>query len=185
MDNTQSTTFDTTRAIDVIDSVVNKISLPLSDMSDSKVSLLFARIFSQKDDNTISHYLDKFILNNDKDFGRYFLSCDDGMIRALFGFFDIPVEPEKISDAREKIIAQIKGRDKFEIFPFEYEITRLFYLFGNNNSLEALQEIAPEAFQRVKEKKINLYGNGINWSKAWNVLNQPEKTRLIETVVNY
>ena len=62
---------------------------------------------------------------------------------------------------------------------------KLFYLFGNNNSLEALQEIAPEAFQRVKEKKINLYGNGINWSKAWNVLNQPEKTRLIETVVNY
>jgi len=85
----------------------------------------------------------------------------------------------------EKIQAQIEGKDTFEIFPFEQEITRKFYLYANNHSLESLNDFAPEAFLRVKEKGINLYGNGIHWSQAWNLLEHSEKQKIVEFLFQY
>lgn len=176
---------DIDRGVDVIDNVISSITLPYSTMSDNKVMLSFAKIFAHEDDNLISHYLDKFIANNDKDFGRYYLSCDDDMIRTLFEYYKIPLETEKYSNNMKKIQAQIEGKDTFEIFPFEQEITRKFYLYANNHSLEALNDFAPEAFLRVKEKGINLYGNGIHWSQAWNLLEHSEKQKIVEFLFQY
>lgn len=56
---------DIDRGVDVIDNVISSITLPYSTMSDNKVMLSFAKIFAHEDDNLISHYLDKFIANND------------------------------------------------------------------------------------------------------------------------
>ena len=168
-----------TKAIQLLDEVINKITIPFSTMEDNKVILKFMRIFSHKDDDLIAHYFDKFICSSKKDWGNYFFSCGIDMIRSFFEHFDINMEPDKYEDEIDLIRAQMSNKSKFEIYPYEFEILRRFYLIANNNSLQLLEKLTPEAFQRVKSNKINLYGNGINWSLAWLILSEDEKNILV------
>lgn len=169
------------RGVEIIDRVVNEIVLPYSTMSNNKVMLSFARIFSDRDDDLVAHYLDKFIHNSNKDWGLCMLNADCGIVRGFFEYFSIPIEEDKIPDEVERIKAQIFGKNRFEIFPFEYEITRRFFLFANNHSLDDVDKWTD--YIGIKDillmKKINLYGNGLNWSKAWNCFAELAKDSFI------
>ncbi|MDH6358947.1 hypothetical protein [Parabacteroides sp. PF5-9] len=175
------------RGIDTIDRVVNGIVLPYSIMPNNKVMLSFARIFSHKDDDLVAHYLDKFIHNSNKDWGLYMLNAECQIVREFFTYHSIPMEEDKISDEIEMIEAQLSGINKFDIYPFEYEITRRFFLFANNHSLDSLDKGIE--FMGVKEdileKKIDFYGNGLNWSKAWNCFHEFAKEAFILMVLEY
>lgn len=76
---------------------------------------------------------------------------------------------------------QLNGISKWEIFPFERQIVNQFYLMAYNNSLQLLKNISPDAYNHVLKRKIDLFGNGKNWSKAWLILTDTEK----EAVVNH
>jgi hypothetical protein len=169
------------RGVSTVDRVVNEIVLPYSIMGNNKVMLSFARIFAHRDEDLVSHYLDKFIVNNDKDWGRYSLSCDLDMIREFFNYFDIPIEPDKYNDETELFLAQLDGKNKFDIFPFEYEIIRRFYLYGNNHSLDSLDKrfgfVGVD--KELDEEKVSRYGNGINWSRAWNCFSDLAKESFV------
>lgn len=169
----------------IIDRVVNEIVLPYSTMSNNMVILSFAKIFAHKEDDLVSHYLDKFIANNDKDFGRYYLSCDLGMIRSIFNHFDIPMEADKITDERELIMAQLDGKNKFDIYPFEYEIVRRFFLYANNHSIDSLSKRAEfiDIDKKLNDEKLSRYGNGINWAKAWIHFDQLSKESFVELLI--
>ena len=86
----------------------------------------------------------------------------------------------------ELIMAQINGEDKFKIFPFEYEITRRFYLFANNNSLDNLNKRIniDGVDEKISKENISLYGNGINWSKAWNCFDELAKETIISFLID-
>ena len=175
----------TKRGVNIIDRVVNEIVLPYSTMPDNKVMLSFARIFKHRGDGLISHYLDKFIGSNRKDFGNYYLSCDLGMIRDIFNHFNIPIEDDKIPDEIGRIKAQLSGKNRFEIFPFECELVRLFYLYANNHSLDNIDhQLNFVGMDKVlSDNKIDRYGNGINWSKAWNCFDHEGKEQFIHFLI--
>jgi hypothetical protein len=175
------------RGVEVIDMVVDKIVLPYSTMTNNKIMLAFTRIFAHKDDDLVAHYIDKFICSAKKDWGIYMLNAECQIVREFFDYHSIPMEADKITDTRERIIAQLSEKDRFEIFPFEYEITRRFFLYANNHSLDDLDKW--KDFAGIKEQlqkaEIDLYGNGLNWAKAWNCFNGLSKGTFVLFLMDY
>jgi hypothetical protein len=171
----ETTNSNLLRAVNTIDKVVG-FALKWMNSSKTAIRAEFMRVFAGTPPELISHYMDKW----DGDFARFYLSSDEGMRRKIFTYYAIPLEPDKFTEVN---MALINGRgkvSKFDVFPFESYITHLFYLTAYNNSLELLSIVAPEAFQRVKNKKINMYGNGINWSKAWSICANYDKEKIVE-----
>lgn len=103
--------------------------------------------------------------------------------RKIFSFYSLPLEDDRYDDDRRIELVLTGKTSKFDIYPFESYIVYLFFLTAYNNSLELLDGIVPEAFRRVKEKGIELYGNGLNWSKGWTFLTDVEKEKLVDYII--
>jgi len=172
------------RSVNIIDQVINNITLPLAVMSETEISILFSRVFSHKDADLVKHYIGEFVHNNRKNFGGWFFSCEPQIIRELFEYYEMDMEPDQYPDSAKRYMAQIKGKSKEETLPFEYYIIYQFYLMAGNNSLQLLEKIVPEAYNRIETRGMDLYGNGVNWSKAWNVLSDAERKRLVDYLLN-
>ncbi|WP_303181410.1 hypothetical protein [uncultured Butyricimonas sp.] len=169
------------RGIRSIDSIV---SIALVWMRANKAFMReeFESVFSEAGLELRSHYWDKWIEH--KDFASFYLGADETMKRKIFSYYEIPLEDDKYSDSCDLSIAIIRGVPKIEVFPFESYIVNLFYLLAYNNSLELLRNVLPQALERVKKKRVNLYGNGMNWSKAWMLFTLPEKEMFVNYIIN-
>jgi hypothetical protein len=165
------------RAIDAIDNVTS-IALKWMNGSPSFIRIEFMKVFAGKSPELISHYIDKW----DGDFARFYLNMDETMRRSFFNFYSIALEDDKYFDD-DLDMALINGKNKFDVFPFESYIAHLFYLTAYNNSLELFQDISPDAFLRIENNDIDLYGNGLNWSQAWQILTDKEKTILTTYII--
>jgi hypothetical protein len=164
------------RSIDVMNRIV-PVALDLMKGNKSFIKNEFMRIFYGESKELISHLIAKW----DKDFAGFYLNLDEKRRRRLFGYYHIPLEPDKYPDSFDLNMALIKRTPKKDVFPFESYIVNLYYMMAYNNSLELLKDIVPDDFIRIKKNKINLFGNGLNWSKAWSLLSPKVK----ESVVNY
>jgi hypothetical protein len=166
---------DLTWAIDIIDKVVD-VALKWMNSSDAIIRVELMKVFTGTSPELISHYIDKW----DGDFAQFYLNADEGMRRKLFAYYSIPLEPDKYKDVN---MALIKGVSRFDALPFESHVTHLFYRTAYNNSLKLLEPIAPETYPILVKKKMDLHGNGLNWSKAWRLLADYEKENVIEYIV--
>jgi hypothetical protein len=167
------------RAITAIDRVVD-IALKWMNETPSFIRTEIMRVFSGTNPELVSHYIDKW----DGDFSEYYLNMDEGMKRKFFCSYNIPLEPDKLkSGTNEFYMAMLKTKDKFKILPFESHIVHLFYLTAYNNSLELLKDLSQQVFSRIVTNKINLYGNGLNWSKAWTLLTYDEKAIFVKNIL--
>lgn len=128
----------------------------------------------------IKHYINKWNTYNN-DFGLWYLSStDEPMRRTFFDYYGIPLEKDKYKDTIERFKARASGKRDFEIFPFESHVVNLFFFMANNNPLDLLLDIAPEAFTLVKQNNIDLYGNGINWIAAWRLMPVLDKEKVLK-----
>jgi hypothetical protein len=174
----ETKTLDLLQAVGTIDKIVD-VALKWMNSSKTAIRAEFLKVFSGAEPELISHYLDKW----DNDFARFYLNADERTRRMIFTYYSIPLEPDKYADDFDLNIALIDGIPKFDVFPFESYVVHLFYLVAYNNSLSLLKDIAPEAFQTIVEK-MDLFGNGLNWSKAWLLLAPHEKENLVEYSIN-
>lgn len=170
------------RGIRSIDSIV---SVALQWMKSNKAFMRreFENVFSETKQELRSHYWDKWI--GRKDFADFYLGADETMKRKIFSYYGIPLEDNKYSNSFDLNMAIIKGVPRIEVFPFESYIVNLFYMLAYNNSLELLDDVLPQALERVKKKRINLYGNGLNWSRAWMLFTLKEKLLFVNYIVNF
>jgi hypothetical protein len=167
--------FDMERAIDTIDRIVNDVALGWMKMNKAAIRTEFLRVFAGMEAELILHLLGKW----DGDFARFYLNAGEEVRRKIFDYYHIPLEVDKFSDVN---MALIDGVAKFDVFPYESYIVHLFYLMAYNNSLELLRTIAPGSFQVIKEKRIKLYGNGLNWSRAWTVCTSTDREHIVEYI---
>jgi hypothetical protein len=138
------------------------------------------KIFSGTKPELISHYIDKW----DGDFAAFYMNMDEGMKRKFFNYYNIELEPDKYTPgSTELYMAALKNKNKFEVYPFESYAVHLFYRTAYNNSLELLQDLSQPAFSRIVENKVDQYGCGRNWSQAWTLLTQEEKTLFVNHII--
>lgn len=165
--------------VNTLNQIVEQVALPWMKMSKSNITTTFASVFCLLDAELVLHLISKF--RSDKDFARFYLNIDTKVTRHLFDYYSIPIEPDKYPEEMDRVKMQLNGISKWEIFPFERQIVNQFYLMAYNNSLQLLKNISPDAYNHVLKRKIDLFGNGKNWSKAWLILTDTEK----EAVVNH
>ena len=144
------------RGIDIIDQVVS-IALQWISGNRSFICSEFNRVFQSLGNELVSHDIDKW--EDCNDFARFYLDMNMNMVQLFFSCFDIPLEPDPYNgDERARIMAQLlEGKNGFDLYPFEAEITRQFYLTGYIHSLGILEDIAPNALVTVKSKNIDLW----------------------------
>lgn len=170
-------------SINVLNAVVEEIVLNWSKLSKLKIKELFNEIFADNNQKLINHLIDRWYDQN-KDIAGFYLGIDQKVRRQLFNYYHIELEPEKYKESVDTWKAIVSGKSRWEVFPFQTQLVHQFYLMANNNSLELLEDIVPEGYERVKKRKIDLFGNGTNWSKAWWILNAQEKGIMIEYLLN-
>ena len=172
---------DIRKGIDVIDKVV-PIALRWMNSDAFFIEEEFEKVF--RDYWMVRHCIDKW--SEDNDFARFYLNMDMVNAELFFKFYSIPLSADPFNgDDEARLEAQIKEDKKgFDLYPFETEIVRKFYLYGYNNSLEVLKTIAPQAFERVAKENIDFYGNGLNWSNAWMIYTEEDKTAIISHILN-
>ena len=166
------------KGIDTIDKVV-PIALQWMENDRSVTCSVFHKVFCSLGEQLVNHYIGKWEEYND--FARFYLDMDMNMVQLFFAYYDIPLEPDPYNaDDGARASAQLlEGKDGFDFYPFEAEITRQFYLTGYINPLDILIDIAPRTLRMVKSKKIDLYGSGTSWSKAWKLAEIEDKMSLI------
>ena len=76
------------------------------------------------------------------------------------------------------------------IITFVYSIRYYWLLYsspacGRKKSVELLSDIIPNAGELLEMAKIDLFGNGRNWSKAWLILNDEQKLLLSAYVITH
>lgn len=170
------------RGIRSIDSII-VIALKWMKSNKTFMHKEFKEVFSEVSAELRSHYWDKWI-ESKKDFACFYLGADEMMKRKIFSYYEIPLEKDKYSSI-DLNMAIIKGIPRIEVFPFESYIVSLFYLLAYNNSLSILGNALPQALERIRKKRVDLYGNGMNWSKAWQLLTLEEKVLFMEYIVDF
>ncbi|MDR1716356.1 MAG: hypothetical protein LBS20_10965 [Prevotella sp.] len=163
--------------VNTLNQVVEQVALPWMKMSKKDIMTTFAAVFCHLDAQLVLHLISKF--QSDKDFARFYLNMDMKVTRQVFEYYSVPLEPDKYPDEQDRIKKQLAGVSKWEIFPFERQIVNQFYLMAFNNSLQLLKNISPDAYNHVVKRKIDLFGNGKNWSKAWSVFTDQEKEAVV------
>jgi len=163
----------------ILDQFINKIVENWNSMNDNILKEEISFIFPEASAKLLNHYFSKW-KNCTGDFGRFYLGTDEKMRRSIFDYYFIPLGADRYSSQTELAQAIIHNVDVWNRFPYESHIVHQFYLMANNNSLELLDTFLPGVYIRCKEQQINTYGNGINWSKVWKILTQPEKIQLID-----
>jgi hypothetical protein len=166
------------RAIDAIDRVVN-VALRWMDGNSLALRIEMMKLFSGTDPERIAHYIARW----DGDFARFYLNADEGMRWMFFNYYKIPLEADKYPNATDLKMALINGAPRSEVYPFESSAVHMFYLSTLNHSLERLNDVIPAAFSRIEQHKIDLYGNSLNWSRAWTMLSNDEKAKWVNYIM--
>ncbi len=172
------------KASKTIDSFIKEIPYYWHGMSKKQIQNEFVSVFFESEPEKIKHLIDRWYSMNE-DIAGFYLGIDEKVIRQLFSYYNIELEPDKFEDSLALKMALIKGADRWEVFPFESHIIRQFYLMANNNSLELLSDIIPSAGDLLEMSKIDLFGNGRNWSSAWLILNDEQKLLLAAYVITH
>lgn len=172
------------RASKTIDSFTKEVPYYWHEMSKKQIQNEFVNVFFESGPEKTKHLIDRWYSMN-KDIAGYYLGIDEKVIRQIFNYYLIELEPDKYEDSTTLGMALIKGVSRWEVFPFESHTIRQFYLMANNNSLELLSDIIPSAKELLAMAKIDLYGNGRNWSSAWLLLNEEQKLLLSAYVLTH
>ena len=180
----EDSSIDIQKSIEIIDKVVST-GLRWMNSHISFIRVEFKNVFGSMDSRLINHLIDKW--SDDNDFARFYLNMDMELIKLFFTYYSIPLSPDPFNgDDEARLKAQImEDKRGFDIYAFESEIARLFYLFAYNNSLEILKSFAPHAFETVIQEKINLFGNGLNWSLAWYVFTGEDKMIILKNICKW
>lgn len=138
-------------------------------------------IYGKFDRELYQHILSKW-KSAEGDYFGFYLSAMDEVKRWMLEAMSVEVEPDKYPDYDSRITAQLRdGKTRSEIYPFETEIVRSFFLFGYNHSLDELKNASSSAWQTVLDNGIDRYGNYINWSRFWDKASREDK----ESLLNY
>ncbi|MFV0331964.1 MAG: hypothetical protein ACK5KL_19405 [Dysgonomonas sp.] len=172
------------KASKTIDSFIKEVPYYWHEMSKKQIQTEFVSVFFESEPEKIKHLIDRWYSMN-KDIAGFYLGIDEKVIRQIFNYYLIDLEPDKYDDSTALRIALIKGVSRWEVFPFESHTIRQFYLMANNNSLELLSDIIPSAKELLETAKIDLFGNGRNWSNAWLLLNDEQKLLLSGYVITH
>lgn len=166
------------KAILVIDAVSNGIN-------DKTIDTIFIDriIYGKFDRELYNHILNEW-KNSKGDFFQFYMSTKDEVKRWILEDLGVEVEPDKYPDYNTRIMAIIaEGKERSDVYPFETEILRQYFLFGYNNSLQVLENIAPSGWNSVTEHKIDPYGSCENWTLYWSVATQADKELLLKHIV--
>ncbi|MFV0468560.1 MAG: hypothetical protein ACK5MK_06490 [Dysgonomonas sp.] len=172
------------KASKTIDSFTKEVPYYWHEMSKKQIQNEFVSVFFESGPEKIKHLIDRWYSMN-KDIAGFYLGIDEKVIRQIFNYYLIELEPDKYDDSTALRIALIKGVSRWEVFPFESHTIRQFYLMANNNSLELLSDIIPGTKKLLETAKIDLFGNGRNWSSAWLLLNDEQKLLLSAYVLTH
>lgn len=160
--------------------VINTVTTAIIDET-IDTAFVEAALYGKLDIDTYKHIVDKW-KSKGNDFFDFYLNSSEQ--RVLIEALGINVEPDKYPDYDTRIMAQLRGERRDEIFPFETEIVHSFFLFGNNNSLDSLKKVSPSAWQTVINNDIERYGNYKNWSLFWCNASQSDKELLLKHITN-
>lgn len=172
------------KASKTIDSFTKEIPYYWHEMSKKQIQNEFVSVFFESGPEKIEHLINRWY-SMDGDIAGFYLGIDEKVIRQLFDYYYIELEPDRFDDSTALKMALIKGASRWEVFPFESHVIRQFYLMANNNSLELLSDIIPNAGELLEMAKIDLFGNGRNWSNAWLILNDEQKLLLSAYVITH
>lgn len=163
------------KASKTIDRFTQEIPYYWHEMSKKQIQNEFVSVFFESEPPKIKHLIDRWY-SMGKDIAGFYLGLDEKVIRQLFDYYNIELEPDKYEDDSSALtMALINGVSRWEVFPFESHVVRQFYLLANNNSLQLLTKIIPGTKEPLEIAKIDLFGNGRNWSSAWLILNDEQK----------
>lgn len=169
--------------VEILDKIIGSVALPWMKMKKSDVHITFTKVFFESDHQLILHLTSKYKADND--FARFILNMDDNTEKQLFSHYSIPLAKDSYTDSTERYMAMIRDKkSRWDVHPFESEIVRQFYLMAYNNSLQLLQKITSGAYELTQKKKIDPFGCGKNWSKAWSILSDEHKTAIVEYLIN-
>ncbi|WP_373176604.1 hypothetical protein [Bacteroides eggerthii] len=138
-------------------------------------------IYGKLDNELYKHVLNKWE-SKKGDVFDFYLNANDDIERWLLEALGVEVEPNRYPDYDSRITAQIEGKNRSEIYPFETEIVHSFFLFGYNYSLDELKKVSPSAWQTVITNNIDRYGNYKNWSLFWEKASREDKAALLEYI---
>lgn len=163
-----------------IDLVAERIASVWIDLKAQEVEETFYKIFKNFNDELIKHLLNKWA-NYRGDFAPFYINADDRIRRAIFEYYKIELDEHKFApdDIEGEIKSLISENYIFDRLPFQSAIIHQFYLMALNYSLEYLDEITNGTEKSLIANKIDMYGNGINWAKAWTILTDEQKTDVV------
>jgi len=169
--------------VDTLNQVIEQVALPWMKMSKAHIPTKFAEVFCLLNDTKlVLHLIDKF--SSDKDFARFYLNADDEIRRVIFEHYDIPLDEQIKQTALKRFTALAsEKKSRWEVFPFQSELVNQFYLMAYNNSLFLLKDISVDAWEHFVKRKLDAFGNGKNWSKAWTILTDNEKEAIVEYLI--
>lgn len=158
------------KALHLIDEVVPKF-LALSDMKMKDSLYHISVIFRKSGAKSISH-MQSHWKGKKGEFGSFYLNLDDKNQRIVLEYFGIKVEPDKFPNSEDLFMAQLNGKDYFEVYPFETIMLFKFLLMANNHSLEEVEgmEHGHLLLDHLQKSKLSAYGTGVNWGKFYQYL---------------
>ncbi|MEM6359964.1 MAG: hypothetical protein AAF731_07715 [Bacteroidota bacterium] len=172
------------KAVNVIDQFVEKTEVLIG--LEMKVALKkVANVYSSLSKGQMEH-LQGHWYSKDGDIGSFYLNLDRGNKRLFLEYHGISVESEKYPGEKEYFEAQMDNRlSRWDIHAFELEVVHQFFLMGNNNSLEIVNEVegAKVLFDHLEIVGVDKYGNGVNWCKYYAHLYEfdiPERRGIVE-----
>lgn len=169
---------NTQKAMQIIDAVADGIV-----NNTINTSFIDSVIYGKFDRELYKHILSKW-KECDGDFFSFYMGAKDEVKRGILEALSIEVEPDKFPDYDSRVMAQIFGKKRSEIYPFETEILYQFCLLGYNHSLQELKKVSPSAWQTAQENNIDLFGNYLNWSKFWTIASQNDKIALVNYIAD-
>lgn len=161
--------------------VLNIVTVAIIDET-INTAFVEAALYGKLDIDTYKHIVNKWE-NQKNDFFDFYLNSSEQ--RALIEALGIDVEPDKYPDYDSRIMAQLRGGKRDEIFPFETEIVNVFFLFGYNNPLDSLKKVSSSAWQTVVDNCIDRYGNFKNWSLFWCKATPLDKELLLKYIAEF
>lgn len=167
--------------IQIIDWVVNQIAVQIHQKPQKEhIGAIFQQIFADKyPQDYIEHITEQW----DGNFGNWYLEAGVEHASHLLRFFGIDVDPDPYPDFQDRHNAIHKGISGFDLFPAQYYLVKLFFLTTGNNHMRVLERIAPDAYRLTRFHELDMYGNTINWSIAWQMFSPQDKEKILDYIL--